>query len=71
MCKNEFFQSLGMKNEFFKLQGRKTKLMYNLGTKTIVYLLFYSSKVIPFNSVSWNVSYLFVVNFEKWMEGQN
>jgi hypothetical protein len=35
MCKNEFFQSSGIKNEFCKVQGQKTKLMYSLGTKTI------------------------------------
>jgi hypothetical protein len=30
MCKNEFFQSSGIKNEFFKIHGQKTKLMYSL-----------------------------------------
>jgi uncharacterized membrane protein YesL len=56
---------------FSKFRDQNRTSCKILGTKTIVYLLFYSSKVIPFNSVSWNVSYLCVVNFEKWMEGQN
>jgi hypothetical protein len=41
MCKNEFFQSLGMKNELFKVQGRNTKLMYSLEIKTIFLTFFF------------------------------
>ena len=37
MCKNEFFQSSGMKNELFKVQGRKANSIQSLGMKTIVY----------------------------------
>ncbi len=36
MCKNELFESLGMKNEFFKVEGQKLNFIQNLRTKTIV-----------------------------------
>ncbi len=44
MCKNEFFESSGTKNKLFKVQRQKPNFMQSLGTKTIVYPIFFYDK---------------------------